>query len=328
MPRPEVDPAWAAACPGLQVVSAGASLLGEGPVWDDRTQSLFWVDIAGRRLHRLHGPSGEQRDWPLPEEPGCIALVAGDAATPEDAAGRLVIALRSGFHGFDLSDASLTRLTAPAFDTTRYRFNDGKVDARGRFWAGSLDESKTQAGAGLYCLEQGRLRTVTGPDVPASPWRDWGVVTSNGLAFSPDGRIMYQSDTPAHVIFAYDYDEARGTIANRRIWWQADADRNASAYGGRPDGAAVDANGCYWTAQWEGARVLQLSSQGRILRALPVPARCPTMVAFGGADLRTLYITSARAGRSEQELREWPLSGCVFALPVDVPGLPANRYLP
>jgi sugar lactone lactonase YvrE len=146
---------------------------------------------------------------------------------------------------------------------------------------------------------------------------------------------MYHCDTPAHVVYAYDYDVRSGTIDGRRIWWRTDDNRSAPpardgtpGYGGRPDGAAVDVDGCYWTAQYEGARVLQLSPDGEILRALAVPARCPTMVTFGGADLRTLYITSARDGRSAEELKQWPLSGFVFAVPVAAAGLPASAYVP
>ena len=312
-------------------MSTGASALGESPVWDTQSRSLLWVDIAGGRLHCLHTPSGEQRDWALPEEPGCVALVAeegvpGNAAAapfPRD----VVLALRSGFHRFDLARATLHRLSAPLFDTTRYRFNDGTVDPRGRFWAGSVFEPKGQASAGLYCLERGRARAITGPGAAASPWRDWGVATSNGLAFSPDARTMYQSDTPAHAVYAYDFDVADGSIANRRTWWQADGNRDSPDYGGRPDGAAVDSDGCYWSAQYEGARVLRLSPDGRVLGELALPVRCPTMVAFGGDDLRTLFITSAREGRPAAELTEMPLSGCVFAVDVDATGLGAGRYV-
>ena len=328
-PRPEVAPADAPACPGLRVVSAGASALGESPVWDAASRSLLWVDIAGRQLHCLHTPSGEQRDWVLPEEPGCIGLVAEDG-TSDNAARTcprsVVMALRSGFHRFDLDRAALERLSGPLFDTSRYRFNDGAVDPHGRFWAGTLFEPKGEASAGLYCLDRGLARAVSGPGAAAPPWRDWGVTTSNGLAFSPDARIMYHSDTPAHVVYAHDFDVADGSIANRRIWWQARADRQAHDYGGRPDGAAVDADGCYWSAQYEGSRVLQLSPDGRILRALALPVRCPTMVAFGGPGLRTLYITSAREGRPVPELQALPLSGWVLALEVDAQGLPAGRY--
>jgi sugar lactone lactonase YvrE len=319
------------------VVSASACELGESPVWDAASGALLWVDIAGRKLHCLHADSGEQRAWSLPEEPGCIGLVADDraASDSERVSGQspawprsVVVALRSGFHRFDFERALLERLSEPLFDTSRYRFNDGTVDAAGRFWAGSLFEPKGEASAGLYCLESGRARAVTGPGAPERPWRDWGVTTSNGLAVSPDGRILYQSDTPAHVVYAHDYDLATGAIRNRRIWWQADAARQAPDYGGRPDGAAIDSDGCYWSAQYEGGRVLQLSPDGRILRALSLPVQCPTMVAFGGPQLRTLYITSAREGRSAEELRARPLSGWVLALDVDAQGTPAGRYRP
>ncbi len=341
----------------MRVVSASASELGESPVWDPTSAALLWVDIAGRKLHCLHVASGEQRDWPLPEEPGCIGLVADDALAAERQpasgdgpapAGRpmspasrpadgtpapvwprsVVMALRSGFHRFHLDGARLERLSAPLFDPSCYRFNDGTVDPRGRFWAGTLYEPKGEASAGLYCLARGRARAVTGPGVLVPPWRDWGVTTSNGLAVSPDGRVLYQSDTPAHVVYAHDYDLGDGSISNRRIWWQADADRQASDYGGRPDGAAIDRDGCYWSAQYEGGRVLQLSPDGRIVRVLSLPVRCPTMVAFGGPDLRTLFITSAREGRPAAELRARPLSGHVLALEVEAQGLPASRYRP
>ena len=322
------DDALAHAFEGLRVVSASASALGESPVWHAASNSLLWVDIAGRQLHCVRAEGGGQRSWPLPEEPGCIGLVAAGAAPAAGphGLGKVVMALRSGFHLFDPDTAVLTRLTPPLFDTGRYRFNDGTVDPAGRFWAGSLFEQKTQASAGLYCLERGRARAVTGAGAAASPWREWGVKTSNGLAFSPDGRIMYHSDTPAHVVYAYDYDVRSGAVDNRRVWWRTGGDKGAADYGGRPDGAAVDEDGCYWTAQYEGGRVLQLSPQGRILRVLAVPARCPTMVAFGGTDLRTLYVTSAREGRPAEELAAWPLSGFVFAIPVAVAGLPARAY--
>jgi sugar lactone lactonase YvrE len=330
--RPEVAPADAAACPGLRVVSAGTSRLGESPVWDAATGSLLWVDIVGCQLHCLQVATGEQRDWPLPEEPGCIGLVeagpGAGGAMPQSVPQAVVVALRSGFHRFDFATAAPKRLTGPLYDTNRFRFNDGKVDPAGRFWAGTMAEAKDGSSGGLYCLEGGRARVVTGPDAAAPPWRDWGVTTSNGLAFSPDGRIMYHSDTPAHAVYAYDFDAGTGAIANRRLWWQAAADRGAPDYGGRPDGAAVDRDGCYWSAQYEGGRVLQLSPDGRILRTIPLPVRCPTMVAFGGPDLDTLYITSAREGRPAAELQALPLSGCVFAVAVEARGLPAHRYLP
>ncbi len=310
----------------LLPVAGTASAFGESPLWHAPSQSLLWVDIAGHAIRCLDTKTGAVRAWTLPEEPGCIGLVAGDDSAEAPTA--LVVALRSGFHQIDLVGDMLTRLAGPLFDTSRYRFNDGTVDPGGRFWAGTVFEPKHEASAGLYCLERGQARAVTGPAAPASPQRDWGVRTSNGLAFAPDGRTMYHADTPAHTVWACDFDAGTGAVTARRVFWRTAADRDSQHYGGRPDGAAVDAQGCYWSAQFEGGRIARLSPAGELLETVEVPARCPTMVAFGGAELRTLYVTTARAGRSAQELAAWPESGSVFAAPVAVAGLPANRYRP
>ena len=347
-----------AAAGPLRAVSRAVSGLGESPLWHPAEARLYWVDIPGRTLWRLDPATGEEWSWTLPEEPGCLGLVAeasppgaaaqdasapnasaaartaaaGGAAAANDgpaaAPGRLVIAMRDGFHHAVVDDRAITlRRIAPAsYDTSRFRFNDGKVDPQGRFWAGTLFEPKTLAAAGLYCLEAGRARAVTGPEAGEFPWSQWGVTTSNGLAFSPDGRTMYHSDTPAHVVYAYDRDPASGRPLNRRIWWQTDGDKTRPDYGGRPDGAAVDAAGCYWSAMYEGGRIVQLSPSGELLQSVPVPARCPTMVAFGGADRSTLFVTTARAGRSADELARHPDSGRVFALRVPVAGLAAGVY--
>lgn len=331
MPPPEPTSPGSPSAVGAPFVPlpGTATAFGESPVWHAPSRSLFWVDITGRAIRRLDTGTGTTRAWALPEEPGCIGLVAGEE--PIGTAGSpvaLVAALRSGFHLLDLASGALGRLTGPLFDTTRYRFNDGTVDQAGRFWAGSVFEARHEASAGLYCLERGQARAVTGPDAPASPQRDWGVRTSNGLAFSPDGRTMYHADTPAHTVWACDFDPATGAIASRRTFWRASANRESPDYGGRPDGAAVDAEGCYWSAQYEGGRIVRLSPAGEVVQSVPVPARCPTMVAFGGPDLRTLYVTTARGGRTAQELARWPDSGCVFAARTSVAGLPAHAYRP
>lgn len=310
------------ATPGLEVACAVPSELGECPVWDTASGRLLWVDIANRRIHRLDPRTGPLESWDVPEEPGCIGLTA--AGHPgEDA---LVVALRSGFHHLDLAARALKRLSPPLFDTASYRFNDGKVDAAGRFWAGAMFEPRTAASASLFTLDHGKASAVAGPAVGFAPADAWGVKVSNGLAFSPDARTLYQSDTSNHVIYCFDFELAGGAIENRRAWWRTDDRRTAPGYGGRPDGAAIDVEGCYWSAQYEGGRILRLSPAAEILAEIRVPARCPTMVCFGGADLRTLFITSAREGRSAAELAQWPLSGCVFAIDVDTAGMAANRY--
>ncbi|MBO9538794.1 SMP-30/gluconolactonase/LRE family protein [Herbaspirillum sp.] len=283
-------------------------LLGESPLWHAEEAALYWIDIPGKAVHRLHPDSGRHQSWPMPQEPGAIV---------KHARGGLVVALRSGMAHLDTETGALSPLLAAPYDTTRIRFNDGRCDADGRFWCGTIYEPRDREAGTLYCFERNSLRDAHHP-----------VTTSNGVAFSPDQRLMYHSNTPAHRINVYDYDLATGTAGNCRLLRQFDADKSAPGYGGRPDGAAVDSEGAYWCAMFEGGRVLRLSPQGEILKEIRLPARCPTMLAFGGADLRTLYITTARNGRSDSELQQYPLSGCVLSLRVDVPGCLEYSYRP
>lgn len=281
--------------------------LGESPLWHMAEAALYWIDIAGMAVHRFDPASGVHRSWPLPSEPGCIAPYAS---------GGLIVAMRSGLARFDTEDGSLTAIAAAPYDTGTMRFNDGRCDAAGRLWVGTLFEPRGQPNATLYCVERGALR-------------DSGnrVTVSNGVAFSPDNRTLYHADTSAHRITAYDFDVATGLLGASRVFKQFSTDK-ANAYGGRPDGAAVDSEGAYWCAMYEGGRILRLSPNGDVLREIRLPLRCPTMMAFGGVDLRTLYITSARHNRPDAEIAQYPLSGCVLALRVDVPGRPENAYLP
>jgi sugar lactone lactonase YvrE len=172
----------------------------------------------------------------------------------------------------------------------------------------------------MHCLEDGRVREGWGPG------SGWGVKVSNGLAFSPDGRTLYQSDTPNHVVYRFDFDVATGSVANRREFARVPGDRSAPGYGGRPDGAAVDREGCYWSAQYEGARVVRFTPEGVPCGIVRVPARRVTMVAFGGAALATLYVTTAREGASAAELADFPHSGGLFACEVGVEGLAEPSY--
>ncbi len=291
--------------------------LGESPFWHPQEQRLYWVDVPGLRVRRLHPASGAQDDWAMPSEPGCIAPATG---------GGLVIALRDGICRARDWGGALERLAPAQHDPTLLRFNDGKADPLGRFWAGTIYEPKDRADAALFCLEGGALVRKAG-----------GATTANGLAFSPDARTLYWADTPGHVVRAWDWDAQANTLANERVFHQfppkppgwnpaLEGQGADAAYGGRPDGAAIDSQGNYWVAMFEGGRVLQLSPAGQVLQALEVPARCPTMPCFGGEDLRTLYLTTASKGRPAQELQALPLSGHVLALRVDVPGRPVDFF--
>ena len=290
----------------IQVVFESPMQLGECPLWHAGESALYWIDIPGKAVHRLHAASHAHRSWPMPEEPGCIAMHAD---------GGLVVALRNGLFRLDTDSGTMTRLHDAPYDESKLRFNDGRCDAMGRLWTGTIYEPRDQQLGSLFCFERGELRDAAHP-----------VTTSNGVAFSTDKRTMFHSNTPAHCIHAYDFDLASGKTSNKRLFRQFDMDKSAPGYGGRPDGAAVDSENGYWCAMFEGGRVLRLSASGEILQEIKVPARCPTMVAFGGDDLRTLYITTGRNGRSESELEQYPLSGCVLSVRLDVAGLPEFAY--
>jgi sugar lactone lactonase YvrE len=277
------------------------AILGECPVWSVAEQVLYWVDINAPSLNRFDPASGRNVAWPMPEAIGCFALRER---------GGFVVALRGGIW-LAAADGRLERQIAPApYVPAHHRFNDGRCDRQGRFWAGYMNERRDASSAALCRLEADRTLTRVVGDV----------TISNGLAWSPDGRTMYHSDTPALVVRAYDYDPATGTPSRPRVFrqWTAETDR--------PDGGAVDSAGNYWSAFYRGGRVVQLSPQGEVLEEFPVPALCPTMCAFGGPDLRTLYVTSATNQRPADELARFPRSGGIFSMRVDVPGLPEPRY--
>ena len=283
------------------------SQLGESPLWHSSEQVLYWCDIAGQRLNRFDPATGTHRHWNFDSEVGCCAPVQG---------GGLLLALRSGLLHFDPVSGGATVVAGAPYDTAHERFNDGKADPQGRMWIGTMYLPREPPRAALYRFAGGRLERMAGD-----------VTVSNGLAWSPDARTLYWADTKAHRIDALDFDVGAGAISRRRVFAQfplKTPDQALTGYGGRPDGAAVDAQGGYWVAMYEGARLLRFAPDGSLTRDIGLPVRCPTMPCFGGANLQTLYVTTARANRPADELAREALSGCVLQLRVDVPGLPAN----
>lgn len=285
--------------------------LGESPFWHPDELALYWVDIAGQALRRANAFTGAHERWALPSEPGCVAPCRG---------GGLVLALRDGIYTAAGWGAPLTRVAVAPYDSRSHRFNDGRVDAEGRLWVGTLYAPRDRADAALYCLDAQGLHRMAG-----------GATTGNGLAFAPDGRTLYWADTADHVVRAWSRDPLTGALSAPREFhrfapkpagWQP----GDPGYGGRPDGAAVDIEGHYWVAMYEGGRLLRLDPAGQVVGEWTVPVRCPTMPCFGGDDLRTLYLTSARQGRSPEELAACPASGQVLWTRVDVPGLPVNFF--
>lgn len=297
----------------MQPIAQTRGALTESPFWHPDEQALYWCDIDGRQIGRLTESAGAAvvQHWSMPSEPGCIAPLRG---------GGLIVAMRDGIYRFDPNrqGAAPERLLDAPYDPTRFRFNDGRCDPAGRLLVGTLNEAKTASDAQLYqiwCDDRGwHCKALAG-----------GVMTANGLAFSPDGQCLYWADTRAHRIDCFDYSPATGALARRRSFVSFEPPAAGAApgvYGGRPDGAAVDAEGCYWVAMWEGAQLLRISPAGDIVQRLPVPVQCPTMPCFGGADLRTLYVTSASKGRPAAELAAQPGAGGLFRTEVAVPGLP------
>ncbi len=281
----------------VQLLLDAGALLGESPFWHAAENRLYWVDIEGRKIHRTDPASGTDEVMDLAEQVGCIAPRAG---------GGLVAALENGCALID-SWGTAPRPFGPAVlaDKPEQRLNDGRVDAAGRLWVGSLTSDKPRRDATLYRLDpDGSLTSIFG-----------GLMTSNGAAFSPDGRIFYHADTPTHRIHAYDVDPATGELGGKRLFHEF-----AEGHG-RPDGAAVDAEGCYWSALWDGWRVVRLSPAGELLQTVDLPVQRPTMIAFGGPDLKTAFVTSAGKNLTDEARAGQPHAGGIFTFRVDVPGL-------
>jgi sugar lactone lactonase YvrE len=284
----------------------GVMQVGESPLWHPGLQTLYWVDIDGFAVHSLHPATGSHHAWPMASEPSALAISSN---------GGLVVALRSGMAHLNTDSGELTAIAAAPYDTATTRFNDGKTDAAGRFWVGTIYEPRDKPAADMYVLDKGELRLAW----PAN------VVNSNGLAFSPDNTVLYHADTAGHKVTRYAFDAATGSISAPQVLHQFSSDKSAPDYGGRPDGAAVDADGNYWVALFEGGRIVQLSPSGALLDEIALPARAPTMVTFGGEDLKTLYITTA-GKRPAEELARLPLSGKVLQVQVNVAGRAASVY--
>lgn len=288
----------------FDLIATGPDRVGESPIWDARLQALWWVDIESQRVRRWTRASGALQAWQLPERVGCIALA-------ED--GRVIAALERSIVAATLADdgavalTELARITHPA---AGMRFNDGRCDASGRLWVGTMlmDQALNKALGGLHCLDE---RGLTGPYVE-------GLYTANGSGFSPDGKTFYLSDSHplSRRVWAFDFDVADGTLSRQRLF----LDMREMA--GRPDGAAVDAEGNYWICANDAGQIDCVSPQGRLLRALQVPFPKPAMCCFGGPDLATLFVTSIVPTQPTQYDR----SGAVVALRPGATGLPEPRF--
>ena len=285
----------------LECVHKGEHVLGESPIWSAAEQALYWVDIQAPAIHRLDPASGRVTTWTLDEPVGSIALRAQ---------GGLLAAMKSGFHFFDPGTATLAPIADPEPHLPENRFNDGRCDRAGRFWAGTMSEASRDPVGSLYCLE---------PNLTVRLVRR-GISVPNSLAWSPDSRVMYFADSHRRRIWAYDFDIDAGAIANERVFV------NLDDHPGVPDGSTVDAEGCLWNAEHGGGRICRYAPDGRLERTIGLPVTQPTCCIFGGPDLKTLYITTARENLSPDQLAAQPLAGAVFAIEAGVSGLPEPAF--
>jgi sugar lactone lactonase YvrE len=278
------------------------NILGEGILWDSRRGALWWTDIQGRKLHRHDWSSGTIQILDAPERIGSFGLVAQS----DD----LIAAFASGIALYHPHRQSVSWLARPEAVTPGIRFNDGRVDRRGRFWCGTMVEGTQPALSGsLYSIAAAReLRCHLE-----------GVKISNSLCMSPDGTRLYFADSPTRTIHAYELLEPEGILGEHRIFAQ-------TPDGAYPDGAAIDADGCLWSAHWGAGAVVRYTPDGRIDRTLRVPASQPSCVCFAGPDLDILCVTSARENLDPSMLDAEPNAGDVFLYQVGVQGLPEQEY--
>jgi sugar lactone lactonase YvrE len=288
--------------PDVTCVVNEADQLGETPLWCERTQKLWWLDIERPRLQSFDPSSGRHDVFTFDSTyAGSLAICAS---------GGFLVALDNDLFRFDPDTRALEKFVTVEPKNPATRLNDGRCDRQGRFWVGTMDNGLSQPRGSLYRVDPSGVVTRA----------DQGFIVSNSLTTSPDGRTLYFSDTRKFVMWAFDLDVDSGNISNRRVFFDHSAD------GSRPDGACVDADGCVWNAIFAGSRIVRYSPAGKIDRTIALPVTNPTCLCFGGADYSTLYVTSATKMIGPEMLAEETLAGAVLALDVGVRGLPEAAF--
>ncbi|MEP7137266.1 MAG: SMP-30/gluconolactonase/LRE family protein [Chloroflexota bacterium] len=291
----------------LELLYDAKATLGEGPIWDARTQSIYWLDILNKRIY-----AGADVLIELDEFVGCIAprkngglilALSGVAISHADEG-------RSSFASLELDPVRATLLQPLTTEPADNRFNDGKCDPRGRFLAGTMDMNEKDPNGSLYSFDGKTITKILG-----------NVTISNGMAWSPDHKTLYYIDTPTRTVRAFDYDLETGAIANpRKAIYVSEAL-------GWPDGMTSDTQGNLWIAMWGGAKMTKWNpNTGELLEQIPVPAKNVSSCVFGGKNMNELYITSARIGLDEATLNQYPLTGGVFRLETNVEGMPTFEF--
>lgn len=276
------------------------ALLGEGPVWCSREGCLYWVDIQRNKIHRYFPATDDKFSWTFEQQITSIAPRRD---------GGFIVTSRQQFALWDGVSNTLEYMEKVEPDLPDNRFNDGKVDARGHYWAGTMDDKQLQASGALYRLS-GDMSVQT---------MDSHYVITNGPCFSPDDSILYHTDTVARTIYAFDKDRT-GALANKRVFIQT-----PEAYG-YPDGMTSDSEGCLWVCFYGGSRIVRYSNSGEELATIHLPVSNITSCTFGGDDYATLFITTASQGLDAQALKQQPLAGSLFACTPGVNGFAGGQF--
>ena len=270
-------------------------------MWDGVRGALWWIDIRQNRILLYSEAEGQIGQWWMPTQIYCLNITDK---------GRLIVALETGLYIFDPESGALERLGELMFGPETTRFNDGKVDPAGRLWVGTVDlENSTPSGI-LYVVQADGAYTA----------KVDGLKCSNGLGWTVDGRRMFYTDSRIKVIWSFDFEAETSTLSNKQVFKVIEEE------GVGPDGLSVDVDGCVWTALFGGSAILRLDPVGREIERIPVAAKRPTSCAFGGANLKTLFVTTESFQLPIEDLRDTPHAGGLFAIGTDVAGVPINRF--
>ncbi len=280
-------------------VVACQNIVGEGPQWSAREQAIYWVDIEGKKIQRYYINTKKFESFEMPIK---ICLMAFRSK------GGMILGAEDGFYFWDPSTKKLDFISHPEKGKTEARFNDGKVDRKGRLWAGTM--TNQGATSSLYRLNA---------DLEVSQMES-GITISNGVGWSPDNKTMYFVDSLRYVIYAYDFDFEKGTISNRRVFVQL------TESFGIPDGLTVDSEGCVWVAIYGGWKVMRYDPAGKVVDEIPFPVSKPSSCLFGGKNYDELYVTTISEGLTSEDKMQQPMAGDLFMIKTDVKGLPEPDF--
>ncbi len=284
------------------VANTPKATLGEGSIWHPTEGVLYWIDITGCKLYRYNVKSGENTSFDTGSMIGTVVPSTGNYS--------VIIATEAGLQGVTSEGKTELLTSYPSNEPEHNRFNDGKCDPAGRFWVGTMSKKETKGVGNLYCFDGKELSLKVS-----------GVSISNGIVWTADAKTMYYIDTPEMVVFAFDFDNSTGEISNRRIVIEIPEGA------GYPDGMTIDSEGMLWIAMWNGAAVIRFDpSTGKMIEKIEVPALNVTSCAFGGNNLDTLFITTAKEGVTEEQLKQYPLSGSLFSVKPGIKGVAAYAF--